>query len=309
MDNRWKQPITQEITVLVKKLLIPLAIKTKANANEFERALKQEMFEDLEYVQSLKKEVDELESEKAKFLNEYDLLLQECVSKDIMCSILQQHCIDLELVLQKEKEKEKNLCQNSWVKQSLKSRDTEKAFKEQNDSLIAELNRKTLEINDLKAHLQDKTIANAEMRESWNKMKGKGVDTNFGKPSILGKPPLQIIRNQPVVRQPTVFKSERSSFSKTRFASQVVEKTTFKIPVTPHSCPQSPKESVGLNDMVHNYYIEEDKKMAQLQKDKAFNSKPSVITPARFLNTASGSKPKPRNYNQQTRNWPTSMNS
>ncbi|GKF13500.1 hypothetical protein Tco_0054962, partial [Tanacetum coccineum] len=32
--------------------------------------------------------VDELESEKAKFSNEYDLLLQECVSKDSMCSIL-----------------------------------------------------------------------------------------------------------------------------------------------------------------------------------------------------------------------------
>ncbi|GKD17939.1 hypothetical protein Tco_1207097, partial [Tanacetum coccineum] len=88
MDNRWQQPITYEITVLVKNLFIPLAIKTKANANKFESALKQEMFEDLEYVQSLKKEVDELESEKAKFLNEYDLLLQECVSKDIMCSIL-----------------------------------------------------------------------------------------------------------------------------------------------------------------------------------------------------------------------------
>ncbi|GJR26753.1 reverse transcriptase domain-containing protein [Tanacetum coccineum] len=172
------------------------------------------------------------------------------------------------------KGKGKNLCQNSWVKQSLKSRDTEKAFKEQNDSLIAELNRKTLEINDLIAQLQDKTIANAEMRESWNKMKDKGVDTNFGKPSILGKPPLQIIRNQPVVRQPTVFKSERSSFSKTQFASQVVEKTTFKKPITPHSWPQSPKESVGLNDMVHNYYLEEDKKMAQLQKEKALNSKP-----------------------------------
>ncbi|GJS72059.1 hypothetical protein Tco_0704900 [Tanacetum coccineum] len=33
-------------------------------------------------------------------------------------------------------------------------------------------------------------------------------------------------------------------------------------------------ESVGLNDMVHNYYLEEAKKKAQLQKDKALNSKP-----------------------------------
>ncbi|GKA83352.1 hypothetical protein Tco_0804947 [Tanacetum coccineum] len=60
--------------------------------------------------------------------------------------------------------------------------------------------------------------------------------------------------------------------------------------------------------MVHNYYLEEAKKKAQLQNVKALNSKPSLITLARLPNTASGSKPKPRNYNQQTRNWPPSMN-
>ncbi|GJS05585.1 hypothetical protein Tco_0322093 [Tanacetum coccineum] len=49
---------------------------------------KQEIFEDLEYVQSLEKEVDELEFKKAEFSNEYDLLLQECLSKYIMCVIL-----------------------------------------------------------------------------------------------------------------------------------------------------------------------------------------------------------------------------
>ncbi|GJR55165.1 hypothetical protein Tco_1405686 [Tanacetum coccineum] len=46
------------------------------------------MFDDLQYVQSLEKEVDELEFEKAEFSNEYDILLQECVSKDIMHFIL-----------------------------------------------------------------------------------------------------------------------------------------------------------------------------------------------------------------------------
>ncbi|GJW28700.1 hypothetical protein Tco_0045575 [Tanacetum coccineum] len=46
------------------------------------------MFADLQYVQSLEKEIDELESDKAYFLNIYDLLLQECVSQDVMCSYL-----------------------------------------------------------------------------------------------------------------------------------------------------------------------------------------------------------------------------
>ncbi|GKB84615.1 hypothetical protein Tco_0956887 [Tanacetum coccineum] len=63
-------------------------IKSRENAYEFENALKQKMFEDLEYIQSLEKEVDEPEYEEAEFSNEYDLLLQESVSKDIMCSIL-----------------------------------------------------------------------------------------------------------------------------------------------------------------------------------------------------------------------------
>ncbi|GJS29257.1 hypothetical protein Tco_0489877 [Tanacetum coccineum] len=46
------------------------------------------MHEDFEYVESLEKEIDELESEKADFSNIYDQLLEECVSKDVICSYL-----------------------------------------------------------------------------------------------------------------------------------------------------------------------------------------------------------------------------
>ncbi|GJZ59510.1 hypothetical protein Tco_0615326 [Tanacetum coccineum] len=46
------------------------------------------MHEDFEYVESLEKEIDKLESEKADFSNIYDLLLEECVSKDVICSYL-----------------------------------------------------------------------------------------------------------------------------------------------------------------------------------------------------------------------------
>ncbi|GKG01104.1 hypothetical protein Tco_0305809 [Tanacetum coccineum] len=46
------------------------------------------MHEDFECVKSLEKEVDELESEKVDFSNMYDLLLEECVSKDVICSYL-----------------------------------------------------------------------------------------------------------------------------------------------------------------------------------------------------------------------------
>ncbi|GKA83637.1 protein SIEL [Tanacetum coccineum] len=131
-------------------------------------------------------------------------------------------------------------------------------------------------------------------------MKGKGVDTNFEQPSILGKPPLQTIRNQPVVRQPTAYKFERSQFPKHRFASQVDVSNDLTKPVTPHSWLQvrqsaiakpyhvnafgpsrnssktvsktSPRESIGSNDMVHNYYLEEaKKKLCSMVRDMSLN--------------------------------------
>nr|GEZ65882.1 integrase, catalytic region, zinc finger, CCHC-type, peptidase aspartic, catalytic [Tanacetum cinerariifolium] len=42
------------------------------------------MHDDLKYVESLKKEIDELESDKAGVSNMYDMLLQECVSNDVI---------------------------------------------------------------------------------------------------------------------------------------------------------------------------------------------------------------------------------
>ncbi|GJX31577.1 hypothetical protein Tco_0241432 [Tanacetum coccineum] len=71
--------ITHEITVLVKDLLMPLAEKTRVNSSEFERVLKEEMFDDLQYFQSLEKELDKLQFDKNEFSNEYDLLFQEVI--------------------------------------------------------------------------------------------------------------------------------------------------------------------------------------------------------------------------------------
>ncbi|GKF59810.1 hypothetical protein Tco_0176596 [Tanacetum coccineum] len=88
LEHIMDKPFTHEINVLVKYLLMPLAKKTRTNASEFEKLLKEEMFDDLQYVQSLEKELDELQSDKTEFSNEFDLLLQECLSKDIFCVAL-----------------------------------------------------------------------------------------------------------------------------------------------------------------------------------------------------------------------------
>ncbi|GJU03840.1 putative reverse transcriptase domain-containing protein [Tanacetum coccineum] len=64
-----------------------------------------------------------------------------------------------------------------------------------------------------------------------------------------------------------------------------------------HVSFQSPRESVGLNDMVHNYYLEETKNKTQLQKDKALNTKPSMQQSARLPNTANVTNRNPSKVN------------
>ncbi|GJR64965.1 hypothetical protein Tco_0011030 [Tanacetum coccineum] len=75
--------------ILVKTCLMPLALKTQNDSFTFVHEHKQEMHADLKYVESLEDEIDKLESDKAEFSNMYDILLQECVTNDIMCSYLQ----------------------------------------------------------------------------------------------------------------------------------------------------------------------------------------------------------------------------
>nr|GFB19582.1 hypothetical protein [Tanacetum cinerariifolium] len=118
-----------------------------------------------------------------------------------------------------------------------------------------------------------------ELKKLIEKIKGKSVDINFEKQSILGKPSLQPIRNQPVVRQPTTYKSERSQLPRHRFASQVGVSHDLTKPVTPHSWPQVRKSSFA---KPYDVNAEEAKKKAQLQKDKALNTKPSVQQSARL---------------------------
>ncbi|GJR96399.1 hypothetical protein Tco_0268573 [Tanacetum coccineum] len=85
--DHFRTPTAHDMEILIKTCLMPLALKTQNDSFKFVHELKQEMHADLKYVESLEKEFDELESNKAKFSNMYDILLQECVSNDVMCSM------------------------------------------------------------------------------------------------------------------------------------------------------------------------------------------------------------------------------
>ncbi|GJW06718.1 hypothetical protein Tco_1569141 [Tanacetum coccineum] len=144
----------------------------------------------------------------------------------------------------------------------------------------------------------------------------------------MGKPVLQPLRNQSVVRQPNAFKSERPNFSKPRFASQVDVNNVLSKPVTQHYLPKGRESAFAKpnhmiassssrnssknmprfssNDMVHNHYLEEAQKKTQ-EKDR--NSESSVMHSTRLQNTTNDHKPKPRSNNQTTRSLPVSKSS
>ncbi|GJW92029.1 hypothetical protein Tco_0169582 [Tanacetum coccineum] len=88
------------------------------------------------------------------------------------------------------------------------------------------------------AQIQKKGFAIAALKNELRKLTGNSVNTKFTKPSILGKPVGQPLKNQSVVRQPTAFKSERPKISKPRFASQVDVNNNLLKPVTTHHLPK-----------------------------------------------------------------------
>nr|GEV30002.1 retrovirus-related Pol polyprotein from transposon TNT 1-94 [Tanacetum cinerariifolium] len=79
-----------ELSVVKEKHdeLIKQSLLTKSHYEGLVKQKIKEMHADLNYVEYLEKEIDELEYDKAEFSNMYDMILQECVSKDVMCSYL-----------------------------------------------------------------------------------------------------------------------------------------------------------------------------------------------------------------------------
>ncbi|GJW24781.1 hypothetical protein Tco_0038592 [Tanacetum coccineum] len=67
--DHFRAPTTHDMEILIKTCLMPLALKTQNDSFAFVHKLKQEMHADLKYVESLEKEIDELESDKAEFSN------------------------------------------------------------------------------------------------------------------------------------------------------------------------------------------------------------------------------------------------
>nr|GEY87713.1 integrase, catalytic region, zinc finger, CCHC-type, peptidase aspartic, catalytic [Tanacetum cinerariifolium] len=203
VDNAWikhskdqfRAPTAQDMEILIQICLMPLATKTQNDSFRFVHELKQEMHANLKYVESLKKEIDELESDKAEFIDMDDVILQECMSNDVKCSYLLS-LSDLDAVDELQCLYLHKLKECDCLAQKL-SKQTEFVSKALHTELLqcfakVEKHLISLEIalqKYLKAQLQDKNIAISELKKLIEKDKGKSVDTKFDKPSVTKSVP------------------------------------------------------------------------------------------------------------------------
>nr|GEW37876.1 retrovirus-related Pol polyprotein from transposon TNT 1-94 [Tanacetum cinerariifolium] len=185
--------------------------KYKGDSLKFVHELKQQMHADLKYVESLEREIDELESEKAEFSDMYDVILHDCVSKDVMCSYLQS-LSDLDtlaelqcMYLHKVKECDYRAQKLSKQTESVKQVKHNTVCNEKALNVFRKDREKYFENQDLKAKLQDKNIAISELKKLIEKGKGKSVDTKFDRPSVVRQPNAQRILKPSVLGNPTLF--------------------------------------------------------------------------------------------------------
>ncbi|GJT71715.1 hypothetical protein Tco_1031001 [Tanacetum coccineum] len=262
VDQAWEKhshdhfcaPTAHDMEILIKTCLMPLAIKTQNDSFTFVHELKQEMHADLKYVESLEKEIDELESDKAEFSNMYDILLQECVSNDVMCSYLHSlsdldahtelQCLYLhkvkecECLAQKLSKQTETVSKEVYtellrsfaklekhsislelaLQQCQEQMKNDTVCKEKASNVFLKEREQYFEIQDLKAQLQDKNIAISELKKLIEKCKGKSVETKFDKPSVVRQPNAQRISKPSVLGKlaPFLDSLERKRFSKTK---------------------------------------------------------------------------------------------
>ncbi|GJZ62670.1 hypothetical protein Tco_0618807 [Tanacetum coccineum] len=149
--------------------------------------------------------INEVKSKEAKIKHDIDVI--ETINIEL------EHSVAKLLVKNEHLNKEKEHLKQTYKDLYDSIKKTRVQTKDHTDSLIVQPNNKSNENADLKAQLQEKVFGTAALINELRKLKGNIVDTKFAKPSVLGKPILQPLRNQSVVRQQNVFKSERPRIS------------------------------------------------------------------------------------------------
>ncbi|GKF01017.1 hypothetical protein Tco_0027940, partial [Tanacetum coccineum] len=285
--------------ILIKTCLMPLALKTQNDSFAFVHELKKEMHADLKYVESFENEIDELESDKAEFLNMYDMLFQECMSNDVMCSYfhslsdLDAHSELQCLYLYKEKECECLAQKLSKQTESDKQMKNDTVCNEKASNVFLKEREQYFEIQDLKAQLQDKNIAiNSLERKSFTQTRSvtkTNVSESLSKPvttQILPQTARQAIKNINVIK-PCMYQIDtRTTYTRatqlpqtSRNTNPRVSSSTGVIHKTNVSRPQLRSTQIKDKVMPNNSHVKDKKtKVEDYPKNSSISNKTKSVT-------------------------------
>nr|GEV75830.1 hypothetical protein [Tanacetum cinerariifolium] len=302
-ESRSKLNKDSDMEILIQTCLIPLARKIQNNSFIFVHELKQEMHADLKYVESIEKEIDELKSDKSKFSNMYDMILRECVSYEVMCTyFLSSSYLDALAELQclyLHKVKECDRLAQKLSKQT-ESVNNDTVWNEQVSNIFRKEHEKYIEIQDLKAQLQDKHIAISELNKFIEKGKGKFVDTKFDKPSVVRQPNAQWIPKPSVLGKPTPFLDslERRYFPKTKSVPKTNVSEGLSKPVTAKTLPQTARQAVSNTNVLKQSMYRIDNRTTQTRAPQSpqtvRNTNPCVSTSTGLNHKTNVSRPQHR---------------
>nr|GEV84953.1 hypothetical protein [Tanacetum cinerariifolium] len=258
----------QDMEILIQTCFMPLSLKTQNDSFIFVHELKQEMHADLKYVESLENEIDELESDKAEFSNMYDMILQESVSNEVMCTYLLS-LSDLDALAE---------LQCLYLHRVKECDCLAQKLSKQTESISNEVHAKLLQ------HFAKVEKHSISLEIALQKCKGKSVETKFDKPSIVRHPNAQRIPKPSVLGKPAPFSNslERIYFSKTKSVPKTNVSKGLSKPVTAQTLPQTTKKVISNINVLKPGMYRIDKRTTQtraLQSSQTVrNTNPHVST-------------------------------
>ncbi|GJR15657.1 hypothetical protein Tco_0798309 [Tanacetum coccineum] len=218
----------------------------------------------------------------------YDMLFQECVSNDVMCSYLyslsdldvhtELQCLHLHKVkecdclaqkLSKQTEsvskevyaellrsfaklEKHSISLELALEQCQEQMKDDTVCKEKASNVFLKEREQYFKIQDLKAQLQDKKIAICELKKLIEKCKGKSVETKFDKPSVVRQPNAPRIPKPSILEKPAPFpySLERKSFSKKKSIPKTNVSEGLSKPFTRQNLPQTARQAVRNTNVI-----------------------------------------------------------
>nr|GEW88604.1 integrase, catalytic region, zinc finger, CCHC-type, peptidase aspartic, catalytic [Tanacetum cinerariifolium] len=173
-QDQFRVPTAQDMDIPVKTCLMPLSLNTQNDSFIFVHELKQEMHADLKYVESLKKEIDELEFDKAEFSNMYDMILQEIWNEQASNVFRKEREQYIEIQDLKAQDKNISISELKKLIQKCKGKSVETKFDK--PSVVRQPNAQRIPKPSVLGVNHKTNVSRAQLRS--NKMKYKVVPNN-----------------------------------------------------------------------------------------------------------------------------------